>query len=441
MDWSEHEAVIARWRDQTYEYVAAVNAFVERGTRDGWDEAGPEPEDPRTSEQGAAIAEIVRRANEAGAWREIRERVPPAHAPFIPTLEERSVSFRSVHWVDESRVVAALGDSWEPETVMVFGLDGEAEHVSTGAIDVGASPDRRFFGLLSERTIEVREGWEGEVVARCPCPRGDEDVPEGVETLDDDSDLATVESLTVLPDGSGVVLATSCGIFLTRPEGVTRLSPSRATLEEQAKDWDDDEPYPLWTDMTHAAVHPGGELVACGYQDSQHQIVRLDGRPFASFGPIDSSYPHHAAFSPDGEIAIFNSCHFYNGVTCIGRAADLEALRVPEYTEHSALRTLDQRCRVYDSSFSDGAFLLGDAHGYVRAVKPGGDDAWNHFLGSSIGGIDVSPSGERLAIGTAAGFLSILERDDTPDAAQIGTSPFRERIRYVRWTGQPLMRW
>ena len=101
MDWSEHEEAIAEWRAQTHAYVEAINRFVERGTRDGWDEAGPEPKDERTEELGARIAEVVRLANEAGEWRALRAKVPTAQAPFIPILEKSAVTIRSVCWIDE----------------------------------------------------------------------------------------------------------------------------------------------------------------------------------------------------------------------------------------------------------------------------------------------------------------------------------------------------
>jgi len=437
MDWSRHEATAKRWREQTERYVREINQFVRVGKTQGWDAAGPQPEDPRTDELGDAVADIVQEANEAGRWRELRERLPPAQAPFASRLNEWAVGIRNLSWLDEARVVATVGTAWRPESVWVCGLDGETEVID--ALDVGVDPGRRWFALLVGESIRVHDGWGGPVVARLPVPRGDEDAPEGTETPDD---RALVEQLIPLPDGSGVVVATSRGAFLVGESTTVRLCPTREELARTVADWKYDEPLGLEEDMVHAAVDPRGRWIACGDQGSQHQVHRVtDGEVVARFGPIHSSYPHHAAFSPDGERAIFNSCHFYNGATCVVRTEDIVGLEVPEYEEHIALLPLDGGCRVYDSSWVDGCFLLGDAHGYVRAVTPGGDGVWGHFVGSSIGGVDVSPSGDRLAVATAAGFLSLCERDDTPDPAQIGDSPFRERIRYVRWKDRPLMRW
>jgi hypothetical protein len=103
---------------------------------------------------------------------------------------------------------------------------------------------------------------------------------------------------------------------------------------------------------------------------------------------------------------------------------------------------LEDSSRVYASSFVGGAFVLGDAYGYLRACTPKGKPTWQLFCGSSIGGIDVSPDGRRLAVATAAGFLQMYDLDvGGPDRFQIGTAQHVERVRFVRWKGRPILRW
>ncbi len=433
MDWSKHDALSRDWTQKTHAYVRAVNDLLAR-------EEGDEPVDPRDATLAAAVVDVVREANAAGAWRELRARFPTAHGPFIPILEQKAIAFRSVRFVDDRRVVAAIGTPWEPEAVVIVDEHGEVEHVPGGAIDVGSSPDRRHFALVYADRIVITEGLGGAEVARCPRPRGDEDPVEGLAPLGADAPWASIDEIVVIPGGRAVALATSCGVFLSSPSGVRRLCPDRGQLAERVAEAGE-TPYRVSTSMTHVAVHPRGELVACGHQGSQHELRGLGGELIAALGPMGSEYPHHAAFSPDGARVILNSCHFYNGVTSIARVDDLRGLRLPAYEEDARLLPLDGRARVYASSFVDDTFLLGDAHGFVRAIRTSGELAWLHFTGSAVGGVDVSPDGRRLAIGTHAGFLSLLERDDQPDPAQIGTGPFRERIRYVRWKGEPLLRW
>ncbi len=443
MDWTAHEDLATEWREKTGAYVEAINGFVATGLSEGWAKAGEQPSDPRDAALGAKVAAVAKAANEAGGWQGLRERFPPAQAPFIEILKERSIPIGDVVFLGEDRVAALVGTPWKPEAVIAFGFDGETEHAPAGAIGLGASPDRRLLAFLHEDHVRVTEGWGGIELGRYPRPRGDEGIVEGVEALEDDEDLAFVERLVVMPRGDAVLLATSRGVFHSSVSGVRRLSPDAEQLRERVAHWDyEGEPYPLRTDMTHVAVNPEGTLIACGYQDSQHELRKPDGTLVGAFGPLHSEYPHHAAFDPKGEKAIFNSCHFYGGVTSIGVVAELVGLELGAYEEDIRLLPLEQGARVYASAVHEGLWLLGDANGYIRAMTPGGELGWQHFIGSSVGGIDVSPSGERLAVATAAGYLALLEKDDAPDPFRIGyRSPFRERIRYVRWEGDPLMRW
>ena len=200
-----------------------------------------------------------------------------------------------------------------------------------------------------------------------------------------------------------------------------------------------DEPYEPRFDMIHAAIDNEGELIAVGSQDSQHLVLDRDGNLVAAFGPVNSEYPHHAAFSPDGEWLFANSCHFYNGATIAVRRSDLLGMHVDSYDEDDRMSLVDHSCRVYDSAWLRDSLVLGDASGYarLRGVGPQGQ----HFVGSSVGGMDVSPNGRFLAIGTYAGFLSIVDTEATePDPAVIGTTGFAEVRRFVCWEDR-ILRW
>lgn len=87
MHWDRHAALSREWIEKTGSYVGAVNTFVARGIASDWKDAGEEPVDERTHELGARVVDVVREANEAGAWRELRARFPPAHAPLLELPE------------------------------------------------------------------------------------------------------------------------------------------------------------------------------------------------------------------------------------------------------------------------------------------------------------------------------------------------------------------
>lgn len=397
--------------------MTAINRFVEVGTREGWDAAGEQPRDDR-EELASEVLAVVEEANRTGAWRELRTAFPPAHEPFARRLRELAIGIGDPRWVDDAHVVARVGTAWRPEAVVEFGVDGE--YAATDALAAGRSPDRRWFAIAREQEVEIRDGFRGAVAATLP--------------LSDSGEPAI--KLQPFPDGREVLVTRGDGVFVLGSDGWRRL-PFHFDEDEEGDDEQDRS-----FSMIHAAMSPDGRLIAIGHQSSSHVILNRDGRRVAEFGPIHSEYPHHAAFSADGAHVIVNACHFYNGVTMIGRVSDVAGLDLEPYHEAPCLRVLDKGCRVYASTFHRDLVLLGDAYGYVRAFGLDGQAAWQLFCGSSIGGIDVSPDGRKLAVATAAGYLQLYEMDvDEPDPFQIGTARHHELIRFVRWKDRPMLRW
>ena len=70
-----------------------------------------------------------------------------------------------------------------------------------------------------------------------------------------------------------------------------------------------------------------------------------------------------------------------------------------------------------------------------------GEPGSARVVGSSVGGLDVSPDGGFLAVATYAGFLSLIALGAGRGPHQIGTLPHREVLRFVQWRGESLWRW
>ena len=121
-DWSRYDDLSQRWTEQTRAYCEGINRFVETGMTKGWDEAGEEPQDERTTELGDEVVAVVREANEAGAWSGLRERFPTAHRPFIPWLERAAVGWHNVVWIDDARVFGLVGSPWQEVSAMLLTL-------------------------------------------------------------------------------------------------------------------------------------------------------------------------------------------------------------------------------------------------------------------------------------------------------------------------------
>lgn len=441
MDWDKHAALSETWTAQTLRYVEEVNAFVAKGLQDGWDAAGPEPDDVRTEALAAQVVDVVREANAAGQWQQLRHRFPVAHRPFISFLEAQARGVNSVVWIAEDRVVARLGSGWDPDATMQFTTDGDAAIVA-GIDAVGRCGN--WFALTRGGQIELVEEWGSPPALRLPMPSGIEGVPETAGVAVEPPERPWLEAITPLPDGSGALVVLHEGVFLSTSDGIRRVFPEPlsigAELEQVAEEGDGT--FTPYYDMIHAALSPDGSMVACGGQDSQHLLLSREGVCLARFGPVHSSYPHHACFSPNGALACFNSCHFYGGVTVGATVETLRGMALAEYDDDPRLRILDEGMRVYASTWFDDAFVFGDAYGHIRAIRPDGTEKWHHFVGSTVEAISPSPDGKLLAVGTAAGFLVFLEVEpEAPDRAMIGNAGFAERLRYITWRGEPIWRW
>lgn len=445
MDWSEHDELCALWNVGTKTYVDAINQFVATGAREGWDKAGPEPEDQRDP-LGVGLVHVIREANEAGEQEELRKRFPPGHRPLTPFMDDQAQHMRNVVCIDDERVCAGVGEFWKPQGVMIF----DATHCEPvpGALAVARSRDYSHFALLYSNRIDVTAGWGGNIVASWPVPEGNEGIAPTIVAPAAENTL--VIDLQLTPDAQAAVVVMPEGVFRCSAEGVRRLFPSKQGMKDIIKDVMDEQEGELAFkfDMLHARISPKGDLVALGSQSSQHELVTLDGERVAIFGPVHSEYPHHAGFDDTGEYLAVNSCHFYNGASVVAAVDSLRGMDGEPYEDDPRLKVLEPESRVYSSVFAQGLFVLGDAYGYLRARTPEGENAWTHFCGSTLFGMDISPNQRRLVVGAASGFLHLIDLPD-PDAEssgerdpfQIGTSHNHERVRWICWRGEEPWRW
>ena len=254
-----------------------------------------------------------------------------------------------------------------------------------------------------------------------------------------------VTQIVVFPDGERIALAMPDGVFVLSESGATRLLPDAEACQDHFEEQEDEDPediLPLSVDMEHIAVSQRGDLILMGHQCSAHLVFDAELNQIASIGH-KSEYPHYAWFSADGSMAAFNSCHFYHGAT-IGAPVDaLKGLETSSYEKpEPPLRMLEEGARVYAAVARNDEFIIGDANGYLRAFDLEGNHRWQHFIGSTITGLDLSPDGKMLAVSSCAGFLCVLRLDaDEPDPFAIGGSGHREIRRWLFWKGEEPLKW
>lgn len=288
--------------------------------------------------------------------------------------------------------------------------------------------------------MTIHRGWEGPETTILKWPTGREGTPQGFEA---ESIQGTPIITQIIPFNSGdrAILVSPEGIFVLQSDKAVRLLPTEDQMKEhfewKRKEYPD-RPLTYGLSMEHAAISPDGKLIAAGHQSSLHYLFDANSyRVVAEIGPM-SEYPHHAAFSADGSVVAFNSCHFYNGETVGVPVSLLPGLETEPYKLDDRLIPLETGSRVYAAVGRGDEFIIGDANGYLRAFDLKGQFRWQHFIGSSIGDIDIRPDGKQLIVTTYAGFLSILDLDTgEPDPFVIGTATHRERRRWLFWKSEP----
>jgi hypothetical protein len=155
-----------------------------------------------------------------------------------------------------------------------------------------------------------------------------------------------------------------------------------------------------------------------------------------------SEYPHYALFSNKSDMVALNSCHFYSGVTLGVPTSLLPGLKTEPYEPDPRMPILDDGARVYAGGFRKDEFIIGDADGYLRAFDRQGTRLWEHFIGSTIGSMDLSADGTKLIVTSYAGFLCFLDLDTgKSDPFAIGTSTHQERRRWLFWKAFPPLVW
>jgi hypothetical protein len=201
-------------------------------------------------------------------------------------------------------------------------------------------------------------------------------------------------------------------------------------------------------DSLHATLDPEGAVVALGGHGTPHRLVDADdGHELARVEAASGGEPHLAAFSPDGVFVLFHAASDGLGLSL---AAPVDALVAAESSEgatpNASSTPLDPRfvvvsagARVDACTFHDGRFVLGDVHGYVRERGVDGSEGWQLHVGGAVGALAWSPSGTRLAVGTATGAVCFYE-GGAPASTQIGDAPFVEQLRVYFWRDE-IVRW
>ena len=424
-----------QWQQAVVEYTQYINDYVARGDASGWKKMGEPKPAPDLQALLPELLAQLRAANALGtpeAIAAVREHWPPMYEATQSLLDDNGQGIGALAWLPGGELLARIGVWHEPGRTVIIRNQTVMDMPEVDML--GASPRQRVLATVANGVISLRSTADMSLLAEFPAPQGHEGLParapadpEGSEAEDLAQETSRVQQLIPFDDGSAVVVVQSEGIFLVTQEQVQRLLPEAAELEELA---DDDGVY---LDMCHAAVSPDGRFIACGEQDGRHSIFEAQGQLLDRIGP-HGEYPHHAAFFADSQHVALNACHFYQGGTIAVATDAFGSVDTDFYDEHPAITRFEGAARVYASAPVGDALVLGDAHGYLWTRNAQGDLLWKQHVGSTITAMAVSPDGQRLAVGTYAGVIHLIDLSNT-DAApgQVGVGARRELGRWLFW--------
>lgn len=431
------EEARVEWNEKTSSYVDSINTFVERGKSVGWDKAGDEPVEPDRSHLIDFVISALKQHNASGSDKDLKDIWYPAHAAFISLLEESSQSLPMLSYLPDDSILIRVGGTYQEGNVYRI-IDKEI-HLIDEYDFFGHCPNKVYYAFSNVKGITIKKGWNGPVSATMQWPKGNEDIPAKYNIKPYENPPSPTQ-LIPFPCGRKVLLVCSEGIFVLSENNVSRLLPERETMLEFLQDDFEEDPEDLSVcdlSMEHGAISNDGKLIAVGSQCSNHLIFNDKLEQVCDIGP-QSSYPHYAIFSEDNSKVAFNSCHFYNGATICANIKDHPNLETEPYEEDDRAPEIDQNCRVYAGISVGNDFIVGDAHGYIHCISNDGTHKWQHFIGSSIGSIDISHDKTKLAVSTYAGFLSIIElNSDRQRPYQIGNANNYELSRWIFWKNLP----
>ncbi|MBA1200237.1 hypothetical protein G7009_00255 [Pseudomonas capeferrum] len=423
-----------QWQQAVIAYANAINHYVDRGREEGWDhleEPTPDPTEHLLPAWQAALREINQATTSEAARQDFRAAWPPAHHPLLPLLDEHAQGIAQVLLLEDGSLLARIGTPHEKGQVVQ--IDDYSVTPVIGVEHFGRCPQRRYFALANAEGVRLTDGWGGPQVARLAWPKGLEGLPPGYPF--EPFDLPpTPTALIPFPDGRRALLVSGEGIFVLAPDGATRLLRREADILEELAEGIDPDDINLGLTMEHAALSPDGRLIALGEQCSNHMVLDEHLRTLAEIGPA-SEYPHFALFNRRGDQLIFNACHFYHGATLGVRVADLPGLETDFYSEDRRTPQLQDGARIYAGVSREGEYIVGDAHGYLRAFGEDGAEHWQHYLGSTITAMDISLDGRTLVVASHAGFISLITLDSERPQWQIGTGAHHEYRRWLFWKG------
>ncbi len=363
------------WNIQGSTFATEINAqlaFVEEHGLQNWQ--GNEPADNR-NELALEVLTLLKKANREGTVDTFRASYPPAHAPFINIIQEQGQNIENLCYINEDTIAFVIGSAYEKRKAYIL-THRKIEKLSESIQAIGRSHQNNIYAIAKTNSITTYKNWEGRRIAEFKLPL--------VSPL-------PISQLIPFNDGLSVLLISAEGIYLLTANGHTMIHP---VPDPEDEDWSS------YIDMEHAALSYDNNYIAVGDQTSNHRILDREGNLITTLDP-QSSYPHFALFSKDGQQVLLNSCHLYNGITI-----SIPTAALPYSKINADMHTvIDKSCRVYAAVATTDHYIFGDAAGNIQAFDKEGKKCWHYFIGSTITSMTLSEDEKTLWVASCSGMI------------------------------------
>jgi hypothetical protein len=400
------------WEAKGHLYANEIKAMIEAGELPGPDNRnGEKPADDRC-ELALEVLSLLKKANKEGTIDTFRTQFSPAYAPFLHIIQEQGQSIENLCFISDNTIAFVIGTAYEKRKAYILS-DRTVVRLNDTIQSIGKSLQNGIFAIADNNSVITYKGWRGKKIFEFKLPEGEE---------------PAISQVIPFNDGLSVLLISSEGIYLLTTRGNTMIHPIPDA---------DDQEWTSYIDMEHATLSHDNTFIALGDQCSAHRILNRYGQEIAAIAP-QSTYPHYALFSKDGQQVVLNSCHFYNGITIGVPTSDIHGLQTETYTDNYKHTVIDKSSRIYTAVATSTYYIFGDAAGYIKAFDKEGNNLWYYFLGDTIISMTLSDDEKTLWVASCSGMIHTLKLNaGQRDNHIIGNGNHYEEFRIIFWKNEP----
>lgn len=107
-----------QWQTLAIEFAQKINDYVDRGSREGWDSVGEQPEAPQLDDALPALLDALRSANQGSVRQDIKAQWPISYEMLHSLLNDNGQNIPMLCALPDGSLLARLGAIYAPGRVL-----------------------------------------------------------------------------------------------------------------------------------------------------------------------------------------------------------------------------------------------------------------------------------------------------------------------------------